>query len=354
MKINAIVAIGDENQIALDNKLPWHYPEDLKHFKEKVKDKTIILGRKTYESMPKSFFKTVTPIIVSTTIDCDEHLAESLDEALAIARDMDESEVWICGGVSIYKEAIERKLINSLHVSHIQYTGPADRYFPQFYSLIEGVSDGETIYSEKNQKPFRYKVYELESENEWTSPIEHRSGFMRIEDGTGWHNHSSNNITLEYRPDPITGLMEAHTTALNWTSGPSTAIGSTWVHADGSILSVTDNGTITVGAMDWNQQTPYEELLRTYERVVGDHETQIIDIDMAMEVKHELEAALRQTDPSSTITVDWQMTRSATPVYTLGRAEAVEVIGGGMTLSFTLNGMFRGSAFSNLQFNIGA
>lgn len=353
MKINAIVAIGESNQIALDNKLPWHYPEDLKHFKEKVKDKTIILGRKTYESMPKSFFKTVTPIIISSTLDTDEHLAESLDDALAIARDMDESEVWICGGVSVYKEALDRKLINSLHVSHIQYDGPADRYFPQFYPLIEGVSDGETIYSEKNQKAFRYKVYELESINEWIPTVEHRSGFMRIEDGTSWHNHSSNNITLEYRPDPVTGLMEAFATPLNWSNGPSTGIGSTWINADGSILTMTDNGTITVGDVDWNTQSPYEELLRTYERVVGDHETQIIDVDMALEIKHELEAALRDSDPSSTITVDWQMTRSTTPVYTWGRAEAVDIIGGGITLSFTLNGMFRNSAFSNLQFNIG-
>lgn len=165
MIVNAIAAIGENNQLALNNRLPWNYPEDLELFHEKIEGKTVIMGRGTWESLPSSFYELPENIIiVSTTMDDSDtdnvHIADNVAEAVGIADDIGSKEVWICGGVQIYKEALEQELIEELHISHIPYEGEADRYFPNFVKYIYEVKEGTTIECE-GQKSFVYKVYEM-------------------------------------------------------------------------------------------------------------------------------------------------------------------------------------------------
>ena len=162
MIINAIAAIGTENQIAIGNKLPWNYPADLKIYRNKTKDKVQIMGRSTWESIPEKYRDSEHTIIVSKTMEDDAlHISESVEDAISLAQDLDLDEVWIAGGVGIYREALELEVIHQLHISHIPFEGEADRFFPNFTQYIKSIKDSEEIFDKKNNKTFEYKTYIL-------------------------------------------------------------------------------------------------------------------------------------------------------------------------------------------------
>ena len=97
-----LVAVSPEGIIGKDNSIPWHYSADLKRFKRLTLDKTVILGRRTWESLP------VKPLpdrrnIVSTQSSLDDvECFSSIDDALATC----EGDVWFIGGAGIYQEAL--------------------------------------------------------------------------------------------------------------------------------------------------------------------------------------------------------------------------------------------------------
>jgi dihydrofolate reductase len=162
MIINAMAAIGEDNQLALDNKLPWSYPEDLKLYRKTTKNKMQIMGRSTWESIPERYRDPEHTILVSKTMqDEDLKIADSVEEAIGIAQDLDLDEVWIAGGVGVYAEALRLEVIHQLHISHIPYEGEADRYFPNFTKYIKEVSYKKEIFDEKNNSNFIYKIYDL-------------------------------------------------------------------------------------------------------------------------------------------------------------------------------------------------
>ncbi|MFB6146049.1 MAG: dihydrofolate reductase [Candidatus Nanohaloarchaea archaeon] len=131
-----IIAAMDENRvIGKDNDIPWHFPEDLKHFKETTMGHTVLMGRSTYESLPDSF----RPLpgrknIVLTRSgfqpeDESVHVANSLEEAYRTAEEIGEK-LFIIGGASIYGQTLEdvdKMIITEVHDSFEGYT-----YFPEF------------------------------------------------------------------------------------------------------------------------------------------------------------------------------------------------------------------------------
>jgi len=130
MKVNAIVAVGKDNQMGMFGKLPWNNPDDLKWFRDSTEGKPIICGRKTYEDLPSWLKKNPNIAVVSSTKQ--EHPTfKSLNEALEYQSSREE-DVWICGGSSIYKEALDEDLVDELYVTKIDYNGYADTFFPQY------------------------------------------------------------------------------------------------------------------------------------------------------------------------------------------------------------------------------
>lgn len=130
--INLIVACDPTGIIGVNGKLPWHIPEDLKRFKELTMGNTMIMGRKTWESLPDN----VRPLpgrcnIVlsnSDTWSCDtkpksHHELElmdaySIDEAIKLSqRHHPEKEIFIIGGASVYREALERDLVDRVYLT---------------------------------------------------------------------------------------------------------------------------------------------------------------------------------------------------------------------------------------------
>ena len=108
MNINMIFARSANGVIGNNNALPWHLPEDLAHFKKLTLGCPVIMGRKTWESLPPRFRPLPGRTNVVITRQADWHAAGaqsagSLTDALAICKAA--SDVWIIGGAQIYAQA---------------------------------------------------------------------------------------------------------------------------------------------------------------------------------------------------------------------------------------------------------
>ena len=135
MSISIIVAIAENNAIGFENKLLYWLPNDLKRFKALTTGHTIILGRKTFESLPKGALPNRRNIVLSRQ-EIDFPGAErfhSLEAALSQC--CSDEEVYIIGGASVYQDAMH--LADKLCVTHINDTPEqADAFFPEIDSSI--------------------------------------------------------------------------------------------------------------------------------------------------------------------------------------------------------------------------
>ncbi len=95
--------MSPEGVIGVDGKIPWHYPADLKRFKELTIDKTIIMGRLTYESIGRPLPRRRNIVIASAPVEVPNvETFKTIDEALATC----EGDVWFIGGRRVYNEAM--------------------------------------------------------------------------------------------------------------------------------------------------------------------------------------------------------------------------------------------------------
>lgn len=129
--ITIIAAVANNNVIGSKNDLPWYLPEDLKHFKEITTGHTVIMGRKTYESIVNRLKKPLPnrkSIVITRNsayeVPADVEKFKSLDEALQ----QHPEDVYIIGGASIFEQALS--YVNQLIITHISKDYPGDTYFP--------------------------------------------------------------------------------------------------------------------------------------------------------------------------------------------------------------------------------
>lgn len=128
--ITIVVAMGKNNAIGKDNKLLWHLPKDLKHFKNLTSGHPIIMGRKTYESIGKPL-PNRTNIVVSGKDNWFEEgilIVPSIKDALKHAKKIDDN-VMVIGGGNIYEQTIDKA--DRLEVTLVDAELDADVYFPK-------------------------------------------------------------------------------------------------------------------------------------------------------------------------------------------------------------------------------
>jgi len=107
MTISIIVAIGENNAIGKNNQLLWHMPADLKYFKTKTSGHTIIMGRKTFDSVGKPLPNRRNIVVTRQDIKIEGcEVVKSIDEAIALCKG--EDEVFIGGGAEIYRLAMDK------------------------------------------------------------------------------------------------------------------------------------------------------------------------------------------------------------------------------------------------------
>ena len=128
MLISIVVAAAENNVIGLRGELPWHLPEDLKHFRSITMGKPIVMGRLTHESIGKAL-PGRRNIVISRQADytaagCD--VVESPAAALDAVVDADE--VMIIGGGRIYAQMLS--MAQRIYLTRVQAEPPGDAYFP--------------------------------------------------------------------------------------------------------------------------------------------------------------------------------------------------------------------------------
>lgn len=161
MRKSIIVALDQNNGIGYQNRMPWHLPAELKRFKALTMGHHLIMGRKTFESIGRPLPGRTTIIVTRNQRYQAEGclVSHSVSEALRLAETRGESEVFICGGETIYRKSIPGA--NRLYITRIHAKFQTDTFFPDFdVSLWQEIDTDFSPVDEKNPYPFTFSIYE--------------------------------------------------------------------------------------------------------------------------------------------------------------------------------------------------
>ena len=130
MIVSLIVAMDEKRGIGKENRLPWRLSSDLKRFKQLTMGHHIIVGRKTYESIGRPLPGREMIVVTRDRKFKTEGflIAHSIEDALALARERGESEVFVCGGAEIYRRTLEKA--DRLYLTLVHAEVSADTFFP--------------------------------------------------------------------------------------------------------------------------------------------------------------------------------------------------------------------------------
>ena len=161
MIISLIAVLGKNNEIGKDNRLLCRLPADLKRFKAITSGHTVVMGRKTFESLPSGSLPDRRNIVISRNTRLKVENAEvysSLEHALL--KCIDELEIFIIGGAQIYEQALP--VADKLYITRIHAPFPeADAFFPSIDRNIWKETSREICPAdEKNPYPFSFLEYE--------------------------------------------------------------------------------------------------------------------------------------------------------------------------------------------------
>lgn len=158
MTTSIVVAIAKNHAIGKDNKLLWYLPNDLKHFKDVTTGHTVIMGRKTYDSVGKPLPKRRNIIITRQAISIEGcEVANSLEAALALCAN--EDEVFVVGGAEIYRQAIP--LTDRIYLTVIDQDFDGDTFFPELNTKDWKETERENFEPDEKNK-YRYAFITLE------------------------------------------------------------------------------------------------------------------------------------------------------------------------------------------------
>ena len=122
-----LVAVSPEGIIGKDNSIPWHYSADLKRFKRLTLGKTVIMGRRTWESLPVKPLPDRRNIVITRSALEGVECFQSIDNALATC----EGDVWFIGGAGIYQEALGKADIIDMTLVPDNVSGEGCVEFPK-------------------------------------------------------------------------------------------------------------------------------------------------------------------------------------------------------------------------------
>jgi dihydrofolate reductase len=158
MTISIIVAIGENNAIGKNNQLLWHMPADLKHFKNITAGHSIIMGRKTFDSVGKPLPNRRNIVVTRQNITipgCE--VVKSIDEGIALCEG--EDEVFIGGGAEIYRQAMDKT--NRIYLTIIHKMFDADTFFPEI-DFTKWIETEHEDYQSDDKNKFPYSFITLE------------------------------------------------------------------------------------------------------------------------------------------------------------------------------------------------
>ena len=159
MIISLIAAMDKNRLIGKNNSLPWNLPADMKYFRDKTKGKTVIMGRKTYESIGKPL-PNRTNIIITRDQNFKAEgciIVHSTDEAIKAAGNVEE--IMVIGGSQIYKEFLPKA--DKMYLTFIDAEFEGDTYFPK-YNIEEWKEISYEEHERDAENPYDYRFVVLE------------------------------------------------------------------------------------------------------------------------------------------------------------------------------------------------
>ena len=161
MELILIAAMDLNRAIGKDNKLLYHLPADMTHFKELTTGNTVVMGRKTFESLPHGALPNRRNIVITKNEDFKAENCEichSIDEMLKLCKD--DEKVYVIGGESLYRQTIDIADRLELTVIMVESNG-ADRFFPkedcfEWRNVLYEEHQGD----EKNEYNYRFMTFE--------------------------------------------------------------------------------------------------------------------------------------------------------------------------------------------------
>lgn len=157
--LSIIVAIAQNLAIGRNNDLLWHLPADLKHFKQLTTGRTVVMGERTFLSLPHRPLPNRRNIVITDKADlqfdgCE--MAHSIDEAARLCRPDEES--FVIGGGSIYRQFMS--LADTLHITWVYKNFEADTFFPAIDENVwEAVEQSERQRDEASGLEFAFVTY---------------------------------------------------------------------------------------------------------------------------------------------------------------------------------------------------
>ena len=158
--ISLIAAVGKNNELGLDNHLIFNIPGDLKFFRNTTIGKTVIMGRKTYESIGKPLPKRINIVVSNSLKETDGiTIINSFEEVLEKYLNSEE-EVFIIGGESLYNYFIN--YAQNIYLTKVYANAVADKYFPSF----DENNYNQTLLGEHKENNLEYKHILYRRKNE--------------------------------------------------------------------------------------------------------------------------------------------------------------------------------------------
>ncbi len=160
--LSIIVAVAENGVIGDNNALLWHISEDMRYFRATTSAHTVVMGRKTYESIGRPLPKRRNIILSRGDITIEGcQVLHSLDEAIAATQD--EEEVFIIGGAEIYAQALS--VAQRLYITHIEAAYQGDTLFPEWQDGSWELTRSERFErGEEFDKPFSFNLYERKAQ----------------------------------------------------------------------------------------------------------------------------------------------------------------------------------------------
>jgi dihydrofolate reductase len=158
--ISIIVAVSEDWGIGKDNDLLWHIPEDLKRFKRLTSGNTVIMGKRTWESLPRR------PLPGRKNIVLTDDRTETIENAVtaysiedSLSKCEKNEEIFIIGGGSIYRQFMP--VANRLYITHVHKKAPADIYFPEIDLRIWEITEKQAfVTGDEDSITYTYTIYE--------------------------------------------------------------------------------------------------------------------------------------------------------------------------------------------------
>jgi dihydrofolate reductase len=164
MPVSLIAAVAANGVIGRDGGLPWHLPEDLKRFKRLTSGHHLIVGRATWESIGRPLPDRTFVVVTRSPGEARRGLAfaRTVEEGIRLAERAGDGEPFVAGGEGIFREALERDLVERLHLTRIHRDYEGDARFPDFdesrWRLVE--REGHAEDAAAGRPAFDFLVYD--------------------------------------------------------------------------------------------------------------------------------------------------------------------------------------------------